>query len=174
MNRLPQNLPQHYQALQDVPRLHSKGKGEVECPRGGWLFELSFRQNSRGGRLNMNKLTITIAFGLAGWALCGATMGIAMAATRLSRALVIHAIAAPVIFSVVSIVHSRASRPDSPVKAAVIFSAVVILMDVFVVALMIERSFQMFASPLGTWIPFSLIFVSSWITGALVTPPARP
>ncbi|SPE42255.1 hypothetical protein SBA3_510003 [Candidatus Sulfopaludibacter sp. SbA3] len=44
-------------------------------------------------------------------------------------------------------------------------------MDVFVVAVMIERSFQMFTSALGTWIPFTLIFLSSWSTGVLV---ARP
>jgi hypothetical protein len=43
-------------------------------------------------------------------------------------------------------------------------------MDVLVVALMIERSFEMFASPLGTWIPFALIFLSSWITGILAAP----
>jgi hypothetical protein len=41
-------------------------------------------------------------------------------------------------------------------------------MDVFVVALLIERSFQMFASLLGTWIPFALIFLSSWAAGSLL------
>lgn len=98
-------------------------------------------------------------------------MGIAMAATTLSRALVIHAIAAPLIFGVVTMVHFRASRDGSPVSTAFIFTAVVILMDVCVVALMIERSFRMFASLLGTWIPFALIFLSSWTTGVLLAHP---
>lgn len=46
----------------------------------------------------MKELAITIGHGLAGWALCRATMGIGMAATTFSQALVIHAIAAPLIF----------------------------------------------------------------------------
>jgi len=64
-------------------------------------------------------------------------MGLAMATTTLSRALAIHTMAAPVIFSVVSIVHSRLLPSGSPVKTALVFSAVVILMDVFVVALIL-------------------------------------
>lgn len=119
----------------------------------------------------MKELAITIAHGLAGWALCGATMGIAMAVTTLSRALVIHAVAAPLIFGVVSKVHFRAPRSGSPVKTAFLFTTVVILMDVFVVAMTIQRSFQMFASPLGTWIPFALIFLSSWAAGVLLAHP---
>jgi hypothetical protein len=42
--------------------------------------------------------------------------------------------------------------------------------DMFVVALLIEKSLDMFRSPLGTWVPFLLIFLSSWVTGNLVRP----
>jgi hypothetical protein len=41
--------------------------------------------------------------------------------------------------------------------ARAIFLAIVFLMDFFVVALLITRSFDMFLSPIGTWIPFTLI-----------------
>jgi hypothetical protein len=41
----------------------------------------------------------------------------------------------------------------------------VIAMDFFVVAMLINRSFEMFASLLGTWIPFALIFASTYLTG---------
>jgi hypothetical protein len=44
----------------------------------------------------------------------------------------------------------------------------VIAMDFFVVALLINRSLEMFTSPLGTWIPFALIFISTWLTGLVV------
>jgi hypothetical protein len=47
-------------------------------------------------------IAITITHGLAGWALCGATMGVGMAVTTVRLALIIHAIAAPVVFAVVS------------------------------------------------------------------------
>jgi hypothetical protein len=41
-------------------------------------------------------------------------------------------------------------------------------MDFFVVATLILRSFEMFTSLLGTWIPFTLIFTSTWLTGIFV------
>jgi hypothetical protein len=41
----------------------------------------------------------------------------------------------------------------------------VIAADFFVVALLINRSLEMFASLLGTWIPFALIFTSTYVTG---------
>jgi len=41
-------------------------------------------------------------------------------------------------------------------------------MDFFVVTLLINRSLEMFTSLLGTWIPFALIFTSTYLTGLLV------
>jgi hypothetical protein len=38
-------------------------------------------------------------------------------------------------------------------------------MDFFIIALMIEKSFDMFKSILGTWIPFILIMLSTYLTG---------
>jgi hypothetical protein len=113
-------------------------------------------------------IAIVVAHGLAGWALCGAAMGVGMAVTTLRHALIIHAIAAPVIFAVVSLVYFRLFSLWSPLRAATAFLGVVITMDLFVVALLIERSFKMFESLLGTWLPFVLIFLSSSWTGSVV------
>jgi hypothetical protein len=110
----------------------------------------------------------TIAHGLIGWALCGATMGIGTAATTLENALVIHAAAAPLIFAGVALVYFRRFGSWSPLTTAATFLTVVIVLDFFVVALLIEKSFAMFRSILGTWLPFLLIFFSSWWTGAAV------
>jgi len=111
---------------------------------------------------------ITIAHGFLGWALCGATMGIGMAATTIQNALVIHAAAAPLIFAGVALVYFRRFGWWSPLTTAATFLSVVIVLDFFVVALLIEKSFAMFRSVLGTWFPFLLIFLSSWWTGAVV------
>jgi uncharacterized integral membrane protein len=46
-------------------------------------------------------------------------------------------------------------------------------MDFFLVALIINRSFDMFRSLLGTWIPFGLIFLSSYLTGLVVVARVR-
>src|SRR5215470_3830651 len=93
-------------------------------------------------------ITITIAHGLVGWGLCGAAMGLAMAATTLENALIIHAVAAPAIFIAVSFVYFRRFGSSSPLRAAAQFLGVVVAMDFLVVALLVERSFKMFAIPL--------------------------
>ncbi len=105
---------------------------------------------------------------LLGWALCGATMGIGMATTTMENALIIHAIAAPIFFAVISSIYFRRHDSSSPLQTAAITLAVVIGMDFFVVALIINKSFEMFESILGTWIPFALIFASTYVTGLMV------
>jgi hypothetical protein len=57
----------------------------------------------------------------------------------------------------------------TPLKTAIIFVSVVVFMDFFPVALLIEKSFAMFASLLGTWIPWALLFTSTYLTGLYVT-----
>jgi hypothetical protein len=73
-----------------------------------------------------------------------------------------------VIFTCLSPVYFRRSMAWSPLRTAAVFLGVVAVMDVFVVALLVERSFEMFASILGTWLPFLLIFGSTWCTGVAV------
>ncbi len=82
--------------------------------------------------------------------------------------LIVHAIAAPIFFAGVSLVYFRKFNFTSALRTAIIFLAFVMGMDLFVVALLILRSFDMFASLLGTWIPFVLIFASTYMTGLFI------
>ena len=118
--------------------------------------------------MNTTKIAIMLLHAFVGWALCAATIGIGMAITTMNTALVMHAIAAPVIFAMVSLVYFHWFNYTTPLRTAVIFTAFVIGMDFFVVALLINRSLEMFTSLLGTWIPFMLIFLSTMVTGLLV------
>ncbi len=113
-------------------------------------------------------ILILLAHAMVGWMLCAATMGIGMAATSLDNALLIHAIAAPCFFAGVSMAYFSCFQFLSPLKTALVFLGFVVGMDFFVVALIINRSLDMFTSLLGTWVPFLLIFLSTWITGELV------
>jgi len=113
----------------------------------------------------VSKIATAVIFGLVGWGLCGATMGMAMASTDIGRALVIHAFAAPAIFAAVSFFYFRRVGAFSPLRTAITFLAIVITMDFVLVALVIERSLAMFESFIGTWLPFVLIFLSTWLTG---------
>ncbi len=115
--------------------------------------------------MSTKKPLIILAHALVGWALCAATMGIGMATTSQENALVIHAVAAPVIFSIVSLVYFTRFRYTTPLLTAFIFVGFVMAVDFFVVALMINRDLGMFTSLQGTWIPFALIFSSTYLTG---------
>jgi hypothetical protein len=95
-----------------------------------------------------------------------------MALFTMQKALVVHAIAAPIIFSAISWFYFRRFRYTSPIATASIFTATVIFMDFFLVALVINRSLDMFRSLLGTWIPFSLTFLSTYLTGTSLRTPA--
>jgi len=111
---------------------------------------------------------ILLIYALIGWMLCAATMGIGMAMTSIEGALIIHAIAAPFFFTAISMVYFSRHKYLSPIKTALAFLAFIMGMDFFVVALLINQSLDMFSSVLGTWLPFSLIFLSTWITGEIV------
>ncbi len=118
--------------------------------------------------MNLSKILIILAHAFAGWVLCFAAIGIGMAVTTMQITLILHAIAAPIFFAGVSFVYFRKFHYTSPLVTAVIFTSFIILMDFFVVAILINRSFEMFTSLLGTWIPFGLIFVSTYLTGTLM------
>ena len=90
-----------------------------------------------------------------------------MAVTTVNNALVIHAIGAPLFFASVSLIYFRKFNYTTPLQTAFCFLAFVVAMDFFVVAMLINRSFDMFASVLGTWLPFALIFISTYLTGRL-------
>jgi hypothetical protein len=111
------------------------------------------------------KIMTILGHAFIGWALCAATIGIGMAATSMQNALVLHAILAPIFFAIVGRNYFTHFHYTSPLQTALIFMGFAIAMDFFVVALLINRSLAMFASALGTWIPFALIFGSTYLTG---------
>lgn len=122
----------------------------------------------------MNRKIIAIlAHAFIGWAMCAATMGISMATMEMKTALIVHAIGAPVFFAIASRCYFKNFNYTSPLQTALIFAGFVILMDFFVVALLIMSSLDMFTSWLGTWIPFILIFLSTYLTGIATTNPLQ-
>jgi hypothetical protein len=116
----------------------------------------------------ISRIAIILAHAFAGWALCAATMGAGMSFLPLGTALIVHAIAAPIFFTIISLIYFNKFHYTTPVLTASIFVGFVILVDFFVVALLINKSLDMFASPIGTWIPFALIFLSTCLTGLFI------
>jgi hypothetical protein len=111
------------------------------------------------------KQLIILIFAFIGWMLCGAIMWIGMAVTSIETTLIFHLIGAPIVFGILALVYHRQLGHIRPLYGAIIFTGVVIVMDAGLVALFIEKSFDMFRNPIGTWIPFALIFLSTYIVG---------
>jgi hypothetical protein len=119
--------------------------------------------------IQIRRFAVVLAFALIAQALCWAIMIVGRAITSLETTLVVHAIGAPIIAVVVSSIYYRRFNYTPPLQTAAVFVSVVIAMDVFIVALLIEKSFAMFTSPIGTWIPISSIFLATYLTGLFAT-----
>ena len=124
-------------------------------------------------QLNFGQISVLAGLGLFGWALCGAIMFIGMSITSIETTLVVHAIGAPIIFSTISWFYFKKLRYTSPLQTSVAFVLIVMFMDLFLVALVINRSLEMFQSLLGTWIPFVLIFLSTYLMGLAMEAQAK-
>ncbi len=111
------------------------------------------------------QVLIILAHAIIGCLLCGMIMGIGRNITSIEDTLMIHAIGAPIIVLLLSIIYSRKFNYTSPIYTAIIFVGSVLLMDLLIVVPLIEKSFDMFKSMIGTWIPFCLIFILVYMTG---------
>ena len=110
-------------------------------------------------------------------------MATLLAVTTLTTAIVLHALAVPIIFTAVARHYFRADGAGEPLPTAFAFAATVAVLDLAVVAGLIQRSPAMMGSVTGFWLPLLLIFFATWATGALMstmpwdgraTSPARP
>ncbi len=123
--------------------------------------------------MTLARASVIAVFAIAGWVVCAAAIGIGFSLMTERGALILHAIVAPIAFAGLSWFYFTRFAYTKPLTTALLFLAIVAALDVFVVALLIERSFVMFASVLGTWAPLILIFASTWATGILVYHPKQ-
>jgi demethylmenaquinone methyltransferase/2-methoxy-6-polyprenyl-1,4-benzoquinol methylase len=118
--------------------------------------------------LRVRDIAIAVGFGVVGWALCGAVVGIGTQVVSMKTTLIIHAAAVPVIFGSLSVLLFKKFGATNPFQTAIVFLGVVIALDLLIVSLLIEGNFDMFKSVIGTWLPFALIFVTTYVCGAVI------
>lgn len=111
---------------------------------------------------DFQKILTALLCSFSGWLLCAVVMFVGMKLVSLQNALIIHAISTPFIFALITGIYIRKYPKVSELKLAFVFTGSVIFMDVFVVAILINKSFAMFSSILGTWLPFGLIFLATY------------
>jgi hypothetical protein len=110
---------------------------------------------------------IVLLHSLVLWALCGATIGIGRALVGIETTLIVHVTVVPVFASLIAFFYFKKLGHFEPLVTAAIFTGFVMTLDAGLVAPVFEKSFAMFRSILGTWIPFALIFVSTLAAGVL-------
>ncbi|MCU0821445.1 MAG: hypothetical protein MUC95_03100 [Spirochaetes bacterium] len=88
-------------------------------------------------------------------------MGLGTVFLSMKTILVIHLIAGPAGFGFLSALYHRKYGYTRPLTAALIFLIFIILMDFFVVGLLIVKDLEMFTNIIGTWAPYTLIFLSA-------------
>lgn len=120
------------------------------------------------------KSAIITGYALIGWLYCAALIGIGRQFMSLHATLILHAIGAPLGFSLVSFLYFKRFAFTSPLQTAFLFLGIVVTMDVFVVALLLEKSFAIFTSIISTWLPFALIFSATYLTGTLTKFTEKP
>jgi hypothetical protein len=120
------------------------------------------------------RAAVIFAHAVMGWAYCGALIGVGRHFLSIHTTLVVHAIGAPVGFALISLFYFRRYAFTSPLQTAAAFLGVVVGLDLFLVAPVFEKSYAMFSSALGTWIPFALIFAATYLAGRFVLPKPPP
>lgn len=99
-------------------------------------------------------LTIAV-FAVSGWAVCAAAIGLGFSLTTERGALIVHAFVAPIALAWLELGLLHALCFTRPLTTAAIFVVIVVTLDVFVVATLMQRGFAMFASVLATWLPLA-------------------
>ena len=108
-----------------------------------------------------------IGLALVLWGACGGVIAIGRRLWSLDTTLRVHLIAAAIVAFLVAAAH-RALAPDfDPLVRAAEITTIVMLLDALVVAPLFERSYAMFRSVIGTWLPFAAIFAACWAGGVL-------
>ena len=107
------------------------------------------------------------------WLACGLTMVFGRSVFGLEAALRIRAIAAPAFAALVSLVYFARFPAVTPLVAAAFVTVFIIVLDAALVAPVFEKSYAMFSSILGTWLPFLSIFAATYLTGTWVARHSR-
>jgi hypothetical protein len=116
----------------------------------------------------IKKPLVILLHGIIGWATCGLVLLILLYFTTIYVALIIHFIATPFIFLAISNNYYRRFDYTSPIATAIIFTGIVMVLDFFVIALIIEHNLKLFENVMGTWLPFLFIFLTVWLRGLAI------
>ena len=109
-----------------------------------------------------------IVLALVVWAACGGVIAIGRRVWTMQTTLVVHLCAAAAFAFAAAAAHKLMAPDFDIVGRAAAMTGLIIALDALVVAPLFERSYAMFRSALGTWVPFAAMFLASWVAGVVV------
>jgi hypothetical protein len=107
-----------------------------------------------------------LGWAVAAWLACGLSFVAGRAALGVNAAIAIHLVTAPLAAAAATRLLWRHPRHPGIAATALTLAGTAALLDAIVVAPFLERSYAMFSSPAGTWIPLALILLASAATAA--------
>jgi hypothetical protein len=113
----------------------------------------------------MSRNAALVGHAVAGWAVCGSSIAFGRQFLSMQHTLMVHAVVAPIVFGVLSLHFFHRYSDAAPLTTSLALVGIAVGLDAFVVAPFFEHSFAMFASPLGTWIPFASMWLASFLVG---------
>lgn len=117
--------------------------------------------------LHGHALSRLFEYGAYGWAVSALTLGILLPLTRPSFAIAVHLIVAPLVFALLARRYQSADGARAPLATAVIWTAMVGVLDAALVAAVVRPSIALLGSVAAYWLPLVLVFVASWAIGAV-------
>jgi hypothetical protein len=111
----------------------------------------------------MNKRVHLAIHALVGWAICGATIAVGRQLVSMDTTLWIHSVVAPLAFGLLTWHYVKRFPVASATATSLSMLGIVVGLDALLVAPFFERSYAMFQSVLGTWVPFASILVTSYL-----------
>ncbi len=106
-----------------------------------------------------------VVLALVLWGACGGVIAVGRRLWSIDTTLRVHLVVAPVLAFLVAVAHKELAPGFDPLLRAAAITVVVVLLDALVVAPLFERSYAMFRSFVGTWLPFVAIFAACWAAG---------
>ncbi len=106
-----------------------------------------------------------VVLALVLWGACGGVIAVGRRLWSIDTTLRVHLVVAPVLAFLVAVAHKELAPGFDPLLRAAAITVVVVLLDALVVAPLFERSYAMFRSFVGTWLPFVAIFAACWAVG---------
>jgi len=101
------------------------------------------------------------------WGACGAVVYAGRKLWSLETTLRVHLVAAPIFAFLAAAFHAALAPAFDPLQRAAVLVGIIVALDAFVIAPFAERSWAMFRSVMGTWLPFLAMLASAWLAGLL-------